>query len=89
VAVSTDEDTLRWEIASLRAAITSDWVALASRTTSDPEKRKAVREHLDICTCTLQAAIDKLEALRSGRDGPIPIDLDRLAAEIMPPNTLS
>jgi hypothetical protein len=83
--VSTDEDTLRWEIASLRAAITADWVALASRMTGDPEKRKAVREHLDICTCALQAASDKLEALLSGRDRPIYIDFDRLADEIMPP----
>lgn len=88
--MSTDEDTLRWEIASLRAAITADWVTLASRMTGDPEKRKAVREHLDICTCALQAASNKLETLLSGRDGPISIDLDKLADEIMPrPASLS
>ena len=88
--MNADEDTLRWEIASLRAAITADWVTLASRTAADPEKRKAVREHLDICTCALQAASVKLETLLSGREGPIPIDLDQLADEIMPrPASLS
>jgi hypothetical protein len=84
--VGGDEEALKWEIASLRAAISADWVALASRQTSDPERRKALRDHLDMSTCALQAATEKLEALLSGRHGQgIPIDLEKLAEDIMLP----
>jgi hypothetical protein len=87
--VSGDEETLRWEIATLRAAISVDWVALASRKTSDIAKRKAVRDHLDVCTCALRDAAEKLEALLDARRGSrgqgIPIDLEKLADAIMPP----
>ncbi len=85
--MSGDEEALKWEIASLRAAISADWVALASRQTSDdPERRKAVRDHLDMSTCALRAATEKLEALLSERRGQgISIDLEKLAEEIMPP----
>lgn len=79
-----DEEALRWEIASLRAAISADWIALASRQTSDPERRKGLRDHLDMSTCALQAATEKLEALLSKRRGQgIAIDLEKLAEEIM------
>lgn len=88
--MGTDEGTLRWEIASLRAAIAADWVALALRVTTDPDNRKAVREHLDICTCALQAATEKLEALLSGRIGQgLPVDLEKLAEILPPPVSLS
>jgi hypothetical protein len=87
--VGGDEEALRWEIASLRTAISDDWVALASRQTADPEKRKAVRDHLDMSTCALRAATEKLEALlrrRRGLDSQgILIDLQRMADEIMLP----
>jgi hypothetical protein len=87
--VGADEETLKWEIATLRAAISADWVALASRKTSDPETRKAVRDHLDLCTSALREATEKLEVLLNERHGPraqgIPIDLEKLADAIMPP----
>lgn len=84
--VGGDEEELQWQIASLRAAISADWVVLASRNTADPEKRKAVREHLDMNTCALRAATEKLEALLGTRRAKgIAIDLDKLADEIMPP----
>ena len=87
--MSEDEEALRWEIASLRAAISADWVALASRAALDPEKRKALRDHLDMSTCALRAATEKLEAyLRDKTDQRgrrVAIDLDRLADEIMVP----
>jgi hypothetical protein len=91
--VSDDEEALRWEIASLRAAISADWVALASRKTSDIEKRKAVRDHLDMSTCALKATTEKLEAFlaaqRVARGQGVSIDLDKLADEIMLPPTLA
>lgn len=84
--MSDDEEALRWEIASLRAAISADWVALASRKTSDVEKRKAVRDHLDMSTCALRTATEKLEALLSAqRAQGVRIDLNKLADEILPP----
>jgi hypothetical protein len=86
--VGGDEETLKWEIATLRAAISADWITLASRNTSDIEKREAVRDHLDVCTCALRTATDKLEALLEAQRGPrgqgIPIDLEKLADAIMP-----
>jgi hypothetical protein len=89
--VSDDKEALRWEIASLRAAISADWVALASRQMSDPDKRKALRDHLDMSTCALKAATEKFETLLRGRRGQgFRIDLDRLADEIMlPPGTMA
>lgn len=89
--MNDDEEALKWEIASLRAAISADWVALASRQMSDPDKRKAMRDHLDMSTCALRAATEKFEALLQGRRGQgFRIDLDRLAdAIVLPPGTLA
>jgi hypothetical protein len=33
IDVAYDEQNLKWQIASLRVAITADWIALASRQT--------------------------------------------------------
>lgn len=87
--MNDDEEKLRWHIATLRAAIAGDWLALASRNASDPEKRKAVRDHLDMSTCALRAAAEKLKAYlgdrQEARGQGIVIDLDRLAAHIASP----
>lgn len=87
--MNDDEEKLRWHIATLRTAIAADWLALASRNAADPEKRKAVRDHLDMSTCALRAATEKLEAHLNSRQGArgqgIVIDLDRLAGQIMSP----
>jgi hypothetical protein len=87
--VNDEEEKLRWDVATLRAAIAADWLALASRNTADPAKRKAVRDHLDMSTCALSAATEKLRDHMNDRQGAhgqgIVVDLDRLASHIMAP----
>jgi hypothetical protein len=89
VDVAYAEENLRWQIASLRAEITADWVALASRKTFYPERRKAIRDHLDMSTCALRTATEQLQAClsaqREARGQGIIIDLDKLAEQIIPP----
>jgi hypothetical protein len=89
IDVAYDEENLKWQIASLRVTITADWIALASRQTFSPERRKAIRDHLDMSTCALRTAAEQLQAClsaqREARRQGIVIDLDKLAEQIIPP----
>jgi hypothetical protein len=89
VNVACDEENLRWQIALLRAEITADWAAPASRKTFSPERRKAIRDHLDISTCALRTATEQLQACvsaqREARGQGIILDPDKLAEQIIPP----
>ena len=74
----------------MRPAINDDWVALASRSTSDPEKRKALRDHLDMSTCALRAVTEKLKALSDKQRGQgVEVNLEKLAIEIILPAALA
>ena len=46
----------------IRDTIRLDWAKLASKTL-DAEKRKAMREHLELCTSTLKNLQDRLNTL--------------------------
>ncbi len=84
-----DEETLKWQIASLRRDISADWVALAKKTL-DPDKRKAIRDHLEMSDCALRAATEQLDAgLRRGGetgDRVVKIDMNNLARQIIRPS---
>lgn len=84
-----DEETLKWHIASLRRDISADWVALASKTL-DPEKRKAIRDHLEMSNCALRSATEQLYAgLRRAnevRGRVVKVDLNELARQIIQPS---
>ena len=49
----TDEDELGWKIDTVRESIRLDWENLASKSLI-PDERKAIREHLEICTSDLK-----------------------------------
>ena len=62
----TDEERVRWKIATVRDAISLDWANLASKNLP-PEKRKAISQHLEMCTSALR---DLVERNRSASQKP-------------------
>jgi hypothetical protein len=54
----TDEKEFDWQIDNLRESIGEDWKNLASKNLL-PEKRKAIREHLDICVRSLSGLVQR------------------------------
>jgi len=59
----TEEETLAWEIEEIRKEIEIDWAKLASRTLP-PDKRKTIREHLELCNSSLKILREKLDRLQ-------------------------
>jgi hypothetical protein len=55
--MSADEEELRWKIDNVRESISRDWATLASKDLP-AEKRKLVREHLNMCTSSLKLLKD-------------------------------
>jgi hypothetical protein len=62
--MSTDEQELRWKIDNVRESISLDWANLASKNLT-ADRRKVIREHLDICNSTLKDLKDLVERNRS------------------------
>jgi hypothetical protein len=62
--MSTDEQELRWKINNVRESISLDWANLAMKNPS-ADRRKVIREHLDICYSTLKDLKDLVERNRS------------------------
>jgi hypothetical protein len=54
----TDEERVRWEIAAVRYAISLGWANLASKNLP-PEKRKAISQHLEMCTSALRDLVER------------------------------
>ena len=54
----TDEEELGWKIDTVRESIRLDWENLASKSLI-PDKRKAIREHLEICTSALKDLVER------------------------------
>jgi hypothetical protein len=61
----SDDEKLRWEIATLRESIRLDWAMLASKSVT-ADQRKAIRERLEICISALNGFLDRLD-LRHAR----------------------
>jgi hypothetical protein len=59
----TREETLAWEIEEIRKEIAIDWTQLASKNLP-PDKRKTIREHLELCNSSLKILQEKLDRLR-------------------------
>jgi len=58
----TDEEKVRWEIDNLRESIRLDWANLASKNLT-PDKRKAIEQHLEMCTSALRDLRERLDTL--------------------------
>jgi hypothetical protein len=56
--IMVDEENLKWEINSVRESIEFDWANLASKSLT-ADKRKAFREHLEICVSTLRKLVER------------------------------
>jgi hypothetical protein len=56
--MSTDEQELRWKINNVRESISLVWANLATKNPS-ADKRKVIREHLDICYSTLKDLVER------------------------------
>jgi predicted transcriptional regulator len=59
----TEEEKLAWEIDKIRKEIEIDWAKLASKNLP-PEKRKVIREHLEMCSSSLKILHERFESLR-------------------------
>src|ERR1035437_2127658 len=73
--MSTDEQELTWKINNVREAISLDWKNLVTKNLT-ADRRKAIREHLNICNSTLVLLSQKVAGeVRSdsgkGRDSDI------------------
>jgi hypothetical protein len=62
--MSTDEQELTWKINNFQEAISLDWKTLATKNLI-ADRRKAIREHLNICNSTLNDLKDLVERNRS------------------------
>jgi hypothetical protein len=62
--MSTDEQDLTWKIDNVRESISHDWAILASKDLP-ADKRKVIREHLEICNQSLKTLKDLAERNRS------------------------
>ena len=62
--MTDEEKRIRWEIDTLRESIHLDWANLASKNLT-ADRRKVIREHLDICNSTLKDLKDLVERNRS------------------------
>ena len=62
--MTDEEKRLRWHIDEVREAIRLDWANLASKNLT-ADRRKVIREHLDICNSTLKDLKDLVERNRS------------------------
>ena len=62
--MSTDEQVLTWKIDNVREEISLDWAILASKELP-ADRRKVIREHLEICYSTLKDLKDLVERNRS------------------------
>jgi hypothetical protein len=62
--MSTDEQELTWKINNVREAISLDWKNLATKNLT-ADRRKAIREHLNICNSTLNDLKDLVERNRA------------------------
>jgi Na+/phosphate symporter len=54
----TDEEKLSWYVDEVREAIRLDWANLASKNLT-ADKRKAIREHLQMCNSALKDLIER------------------------------
>ena len=54
----TDEEKLSWYVDEVREAIRLDWANLASKNLT-PDKRKAIREHLQMCNSALRDLVER------------------------------
>jgi len=52
--VTTDEQDLTWKIDNVRESISLDWKNLATKNLT-ADRRKVIREHLEICHSTLKS----------------------------------
>jgi predicted transcriptional regulator len=59
----TEEEKLAWEIDKIRKEIEIDWAKLASKNLPR-DKKKVIREHLEMCNSSLKILHEKLENLR-------------------------
>lgn len=59
--MNTDEQELAWKINRVREEISLDWKNLASNELP-ADRRKAVREHLQICNSTLKDLVERNRA---------------------------
>jgi hypothetical protein len=59
--MNTDEQELAWKIDRVREEISLDWKNLASNELP-ADRRKAVREHLQICNSTLKDLVERNRA---------------------------
>jgi hypothetical protein len=57
-AIMTKKEKLEWDIATVRESIRLDWVTLASKNLT-ADQRKAIREHLDMCSSSLKEFLDR------------------------------
>ena len=57
-----DEEKLRCDIDTLRESIRSDLANLAAKHLT-ADKRKALREHLELCNSTLKDLLERLDML--------------------------
>ena len=62
--MSTDEQVLTWKIDNVREEISLDWAILASKELP-ADRRKVIREHLEICNSSLKTLKDLAERNRS------------------------
>jgi hypothetical protein len=62
--MNTDEQELRWKIDNVRESISLDWTILASKDLP-ADRRKVIREHLEICNSSLKILKDLAERNRS------------------------
>jgi hypothetical protein len=58
----SDEEELRWGIATLRESIRLDWAKLASKNFTT-NQRNAIREHLEMCNIALKDSKKRLNLL--------------------------
>ena len=56
--MSTDEQELRWKIDNVRESISLDWKNLATKNLT-ADRRKAIREHINICNSTLKDLVER------------------------------
>src|SRR5665647_1746182 len=66
----TDEERVRWEIAAVRDAISLDWANLASKNLP-PEKRKAISQHLEMCTSALRDLVKRNRSCPCSKAYPV------------------
>jgi len=55
--MTDEEKRFRWHIDEVREAIRLDWANLTSKNLT-PDKRKAIREHLEMCSSALRDLVE-------------------------------